>query len=490
MKLNSAVAAALLAGGAFATDKLTADKVEADIKTDKLQNVLWNFNKIARDNGGNRAFGLPGYNASLDFVLERVVTRFGKHFDTTVQPFTHLFARTFDISLTGPDGEDVRVITLQYNNPTPLPGGVTGELVAVPIDDVRGSGCFADQWEGIDPTGKIALIKRGTCPIADKLRFAKNLGAVGAVLINNVPGDSISSATLSAENYGLIAPVGVVTYEQGYEWHEAVTAGESLEVNLIVDAIAEDRESWNIISETKEGDPNSVIVLGAHLDGVQEGAGINDDGSGSAALLELAGSIKKYKGFKNKVRFAWWGAEESGLVGSRYYGAQLTEAEADAIKFYFNYDMIGSPNPTYAVYADTDAHKTGGKFLFDYLTEKGFPAEYGAFGTSSDYVAFLELGIPSSGIFTGAGAPQDPCYHTACDDLANINWDAITVNAKAAGRAMAELALSVEGIPPRETTSVNPKSKRGVARALTKWANIANVVEKSHSCSGDSKSTI
>lgn len=456
----------------------------------RLQNVLWNLNKIARDNGGNRAFGTPGYNASLDFVLERVVTRFGKYFDTTVQPFTHLFAATHSIKLTGPSGENVRVETLQYNNPTPLPGGVTGELIAVPIDDTRGSGCFADQWEGIDPTGKIVIVKRGACAIADKLRFAKNLGAVGAILINNVPGEAIGSATLSAENYGFIAPVGVVTYEKGYEWFNAVTAGQSLTVTLIVDAVAEDRQTWNIISETKEGDPNSVVVLGAHLDSVQAGAGINDDGSGSAALLELAGSIKKYKGFKNKIRLAWWGAEESGLVGSNYYGAQLTEAEADAIKFYFNYDMIGSPFPEYTVYADTDAHKTGGKFLFDYLTEKGYPATWGGFGTSSDYVAFLELGIPSSGLFTGAGAPTDPNYHTVKDDLDNINWDAITVNAKAAGRAVAELALSVEGIPPRTKTSVNPKSKRGVARELAKWAGVANIVEKQHSCGGGEKSTI
>lgn len=489
MKTSSLLSAGLLTAATLATDPLTADKVEADIKTDKLQNVLWNLNKIARDHDGNRAFGLPGYNASLDFVLERMQTRFGKHFDTYVQPFTHLFATTFDISLTGPDGEDVRVATLQYNNPTPEEG-VTGELVAVPIDDERGSGCFEDQWEGIDVEGKVALIKRGACAISDKLRFAKDLGAVGAVLIHNVPGDQITAATLSAENYGLIAPVGVVTQEQGLEWHEAVVAGESLEVTLVVDAIAEDRETWQIISETKEGDPNNVVMLGAHLDSVQEAPGVNDDGSGTAALLEIAGSVKKYKGFKNKIRFAWWGAEESGLVGSRYYVANLAEEEKDKIRFYFNYDMIGSPNPFYHVYSDDDADKTGGQILIDYISEKGFPAEYAPFGTSSDYVAFVEAGIPSSGIFTGAGAPQDECYHIYCDDIDNINWDAITVNAKAAGRAIAELALDVSEVPPRDKSSVNPSSKRGVARDLTRAAQVAKGLEKSHSCGGGKKTTI
>jgi hypothetical protein len=198
-----------------------------------------------------------------------------------VQPFTHIFASTRSIDLVGPEGEDVRVDTLQYNNPTTLPGGNTGVLVNVPIDDERGSGCYADQWEGIDVTGSIALIKRGTCAISDKLRLARNLGAVGAILIHNVPGDRITAATLSAENIGQIAPVGVVTYEQGMAWYERVEAGESLTVTLTVDAVAEERETWNIISETKEGDPNNVVMLGAHLDSVQQGPGINDDGSGS-----------------------------------------------------------------------------------------------------------------------------------------------------------------------------------------------------------------
>jgi aminopeptidase Y len=490
MKLNTVLFPGLLVSGTVATESLTADKLEADIHTDKLQNVLWNLNKIGRDNG-NRAFGFPGYNASLDFILERVQTRFGKHFDTTVQSFVSLFATTNAISLTGPEGEDVRVDTLQYNNPTPDPeAGVTGTLVALPIDDERGSACFEDQWEGVNVDGQVALIKRGICPIADKLRFAKDRGAVGAVLINNVPGDAITQATLSGENYGTLAPVGVVTYEQGSAWYARVVAGESLEVTLVVDAVAEDRESWNIISETKEGDPDSVIFLGAHLDSVQQGPGVNDDGSGSAALLEIAGAIKKYTGFQNKVRFAWWGAEESGLIGSLYYTSQLSEAEADKIKFYFNYDMIGSIQPFYGIYADTEAHEVGGQLLVDYLSEQGFPAEYIPFGTSSDYVGFLQLGIPSSGIFTGAGAPEDPCYHLRCDNLDNIAWDAITVNTKAAARAIAEFALDASGIPAREKTSLNPKSRRGAAQDLTRLAALKAGLEKTHSCSGDAKRTV
>lgn len=253
---------------------------------------------------------MPGYKASVDFIVERAKTRFGKHIDTYVQSFSNLFETTREISLTGPDGEDVYVITLSWNTATPLPGGSTAPLVTVPVDDQRGSGCFEDQWEGIDATGKIALVKRGTCNINEKVKLAKAHGAVAFILYNQVPGTPITGATLLEENIGKLVPVGVVTLEDGSAWAARLAAGEELIVTLLVDSVAEERETWNVIAETKEGDPNNVILLGAHLDSVQAGAGINDDGSGSAALLELMGSFKKYKGFKNKVRFAWWGAEE------------------------------------------------------------------------------------------------------------------------------------------------------------------------------------
>lgn len=119
---------------------------------------------------------------------------------------------------------------------------------------------------------------------------------------------------------------------------------------------------------------------------------------------------------------------------------------------------------------------------------------FSKFGSSSDYVAFLKLGIPSSGLFTGAGTPAenipDPCYHQACDTIENIHWDAITVNAKAAARAAAHFALSLDGVPPRQKTSVNPRSRKEVARAMKNWTATTRVAEKSHGCGGKDKLTI
>lgn len=103
-----------------------------------MERNLYNLNQIAKKNGGNRAFGQPGYKASGDYILERAVKRFSNHYDTTVQYFNHTYEETRDISVTGPDGEDVFVITLLYNTPTPLPAGVTAPLIDTPVNDATG----------------------------------------------------------------------------------------------------------------------------------------------------------------------------------------------------------------------------------------------------------------------------------------------------------------------------------------------------------------
>ncbi|KAI1203934.1 peptidase family M28 [Nemania serpens] len=456
--------AALFAGRAVAADALTPEALEAKILTDQLQRNLWNLDHLAGQNGGNRAFGTPGYEASRDYILERVQTRFSSQFDTTVQEFTHLYNEVREISVTGPDGESVPAVTLIYN-PGTDDGPVKASLVDTPVDDERGSGCFADQWEGIDATGKLALVKRGTCAIVDKLALAKAHGAVGVILYHNLPGTP-GSATLGAESYGQIPPVATISQSVGQAWKARLEAGEELVVELFIDAIFEDRKTWNIIAETKEGDPDNVIVLGAHLDSVQAGPGINDDGSGTSLLLEIATALRSYKGFTNKVRFAWWAAEESGLIGSLHYTSTLTADDADKIRFYFNFDMVASPSPDYQVYVgDNEGDDYGAEKLLQWLRADGKQARYVSFGDSSDYVGFLDLGIPSSGLFTGASAATDPCYHLACDTLENANLDALTANAKAAASTVAEFALSLDGIPRRgESCTLTPPTSKKAGR--------------------------
>jgi Zn-dependent M28 family amino/carboxypeptidase len=219
-------------------------------------------------------------------------------------------------------------------------------------------------------------------------------------------------------------------------------------------------------------------MAGAHLDSVQAGPGINDNGSGSAALLEVAENIAKLKP-QNTLRFAWWGAEEAGLIGSTQYVNGLSQAERDRIALYLNFDMVGSPNYVFMVY---DGDESGFpappgvpippgsvqiEDLFEsYYTLAGERYDDAQFSGRSDYQAFINNGIPSGGLFTGAevvktaeqaaiwggtaGQQFDPCYHLACDTFTNRSDKALDVNSDSIAFAVLTYAYSTEtvnGVP-------------------------------------------
>ena len=191
------------------------------------------------------------------------------------------------------------------------------------------------------------------------------------------------------------------TYDNGVAWSQ--TAGLQLSMN--VDVVREQTETYNLLAETRRGDPSNVVMVGAHLDSVFEGAGINDNGSGSAALLEMALLMSKARP-ENKVRFAWWGAEESGLVGSTYYVNQLPDEQKQRIKAYLNVDMIGSPNYANFIY-DGDGSDFGlqgppgsaaiERLLRTYFKLRNAPSEGTEIDFRSDYAQFFEDGMPSAG---------------------------------------------------------------------------------------------
>ncbi|MGW0735912.1 M28 family metallopeptidase [Streptomyces sp. NPDC002851] len=212
---------------------------------------------------------------------------------------------------------------------------------------------------------------------------------------------------------------------------------------------------YNLTAEWPGADPDQVLMAGAHLDGVRSGPGINDNGSGSAAVLEtaLAVSREQLKPAKT-LRFAWWGAEELGLVGSRHYVNELPGAERSKISGYLNFDMVGSPNAGYFVYDDDPAIE---KVFKDYFTGLNVPTEPDTEGDGrSDHASFQDVGIPVGGLFTGAGntksraqaekwggtagAPFDRCYHSSCDTTANIDDTALDRNSDAAAHAVWELS--------------------------------------------------
>jgi Zn-dependent M28 family amino/carboxypeptidase len=441
------------------------------LQASNVMKHLENLQDIATLNDGNRASGQSGYQASVDYVrttLERAGYR------VRVQAFPFLaFYPVGPGSLAAVTPQPVQYVweeDFTYADQTD-PGNVTAAVVpvdlALGLGNTSTSGCEPADFAGF-PAGAIALMQRGTCPFEDKAENAAAAGAVGAVIFNQ--GDTedrkgLMVATLG-ETYEGGIPVMFATYDNGVTWAQT----EGLQLSMNVDVIREESETYNVLAETRRGNPDNVVMVGAHLDSVFEGPGINDNGSGSAALLEMATLMSKAHPL-NKVRFAWWGAEESGLVGSTYYVTQLPEEEKQQIKAYLNVDMIGSPNYANFIY-DGDGSDFGlqgppgsaaiERLFRTYFQLRNAPSEGTEIDFRSDYAQFFDDGIAFGGLFTGAegiktveqsqlygGAanqPYDPCYHNECDDLGNISTEALELHGDALAFTTSWLSLSTKMI--------------------------------------------
>jgi Zn-dependent M28 family amino/carboxypeptidase len=289
----------------------------------------------------------------------------------------------------------------------------------------------------------------------------------GVVIYNNIPGTL--NGTLSS-TFTLDIGVTSVTLDVG----QVLAATSGLVMRLKTDTLRGLTTSYNVLGESTGGDPDIVVMAGAHLDSVNAGPGIQDNGSGSAAILETALQMAKVKP-RNKVRFAWWGAEESGLVGSTYYVNNLPQAEQDRVALYLNFDMIGSPNYVYFIYDGDDSDSDGvgagpgpigsaaiEQLFEDFYIQRGLPFKATDFSGRSDYGPFIAVGIPSGGLFTGAegiksvdeaamwggtaGTAYDPCYHLACDTFDNISLTALAVNSDAVAYSVLQYAMNVRSI--------------------------------------------
>jgi Zn-dependent M28 family amino/carboxypeptidase len=426
------------------------------------------FQEIA-DEYGDRAAGRPGFRESAEYV-EKQLRKAG--YRTHRQYFDFQYEETLAESLaeSSPNARDIEVHVMGYSPNTPA-GGVTGELVA----PATATGCTAAEWGGVDATGKIALVSRGTCPFSDKSIAAGAVGAEALIVYNNI--DGVLDGTLSAENDAHI-PSGGILKTDGTSLLEEMEAGP-VTINLELRVLKETRRTFNVITQTRGGDPDNVVMLGAHLDGVQDGPGINDNGTGSSALLEIAKKLKKFQShLDNTIRFAWWGAEESGLVGSTYYVNDLVAndpAGLDAIATYLNFDMIGSPNYIIGVYdADGSSEPPSApvppgsveteQVFRDYFDQIGQDVVDYAFTGRSDYQAFINNGVAAGGLSTGsnglkseyeqslfggtAGVSYDYNYHSPADDIDNVSLRALHIQADAIAHAVIFLGYSTASVEP------------------------------------------
>ncbi|PPK68973.1 M28 family metallopeptidase [Actinokineospora auranticolor] len=223
---------------------------------------------------------------------------------------------------------------------------------------------------------------------------------------------------------------------------------------------AQGATGYNLIADWPGGDANNILMAGGHLDSVNAGPGINDNGTGSAGLIEVALAVSRAQLKPTKhLRFGWWGAEELGLLGSNNYVSTLSAAEKSRIKGYLNFDMTGSPNPGYFVYSSS-GQPTGSttlqKTLEEYFTQINVPTETTVVGGRSDHAAFAKAGIPTGGLFSGAESTKtaaqarkwggqantafDACYHRSCDKTTNVNTTSLDRHTDAIAYAIWKLS--------------------------------------------------
>ena len=420
------------------------------------------FQRIADRNDDTRASGTEGYDDSLDYVEYRLrkagykVTRQEFDFFKFTDLGGSILQQTAPGSVTYVAGTDF--IATPHSEEGDVTAAVTPVDLALGAGNTSTSGCEAADFTGF-PAGNIALIQRGSCTFEQKGENAAAAGAVGILFFNQ--GDNPADPTrmgLPAVTLGNGYTGGIPALSTTYQLGADLSAVSGLRMRLFADVTRVPATTENLIAESRRGDPHNVIMAGAHLDSVAAGPGINDNGSGSSALIEVAEQMAKVK-VRNKLRFAWWGAEEDGLVGSTEYVNRLVAAGGTGladIEMYLNFDMIASPNYGLFIYdGDGDAFNLVGppgsddiEALFErYYAERDIPSEPTAFSGRSDYQAFILNGVPAGGLFTGAEVPKtpaqvdkwggtaniayDPCYHSACDTIDNLSHEAFAINADA-----------------------------------------------------------
>jgi Zn-dependent M28 family amino/carboxypeptidase len=455
-----------------------AAAMRARVSTDAMMTHLSKLQDIAAANHNTRAVGTPGYDASVDYVVGKLRD---KGFDVqTVQFDARVFHSDPGSVIIGDQAFGVRA--LDYSLATPVEG-VHGPLVAAPAGD--SPGCSASDYDNLPVSGAVVLVDRGTCPFSQKEDAAVQRGAVAMIVADNVVEERMGGTL--GENTDVKIPVVSVSKGDGAQLH-----GKSGLTTLKVNAETKTIHARNVIAQTKTGSTSNVVMAGAHLDSVPEGPGINDNGSGVAAVLETALQLGNSPEVRNAVRFGFWGAEELGLIGSRKYVESLDVNALRDIALYLNFDMLASPNVGYFVYDGDQSlppDKRGNpvvpegsagieRSLVAYLKSAGKTAQDTLFDGRSDYDGFTLAGIPSGGLFSGAEAKKseeqaklwggtadqafDPNYHNSTDTLDHIDRTALDINGGGVAYATALYAQDLSGrngVPIREDRTRNELAK-------------------------------
>ncbi|WP_454860415.1 M28 family metallopeptidase [Promicromonospora soli] len=468
-----------LAGPAQASGGTDTQELRDDVTVGAIRAHQAELQAIADANGGTRASGTPGYDASAAYVSDVLLDA---GYQVRLQPFEYeLFLVDSDPVLDPTDPDlppytvDEEFSVMEYSGAGDVTAPVTPvDLVLPPTAEPSStSGCEAADFSGF-PAGNVALIQRGTCTFREKADNAVTAGASAVIIFNEGQEGrtDVIFGTLSPPQLSI--PALDTSFAVGNELAGLAAAG-SLTVRVATDVHVEQRTTTNVIADSTSGRTDRTVVVGAHLDSVTEGPGINDNGSGTGAILETAVQMADLQP-RNAVRFTFWGAEESGLIGSQFYVDSLTARQLKNIALYLNFDMVGSPNFVRFVYdGDGSAFSIKGPTgsaqieatFTDYFASQGLASEPTAFDGRSDYDAFISAGIPAGGLFTGAegiktpsqaavyggtaGVAYDPCYHQACDDFDNVSLTGLDQMSDAIAHATLSYAMTTSAVTGTRT---------------------------------------
>jgi Zn-dependent M28 family amino/carboxypeptidase len=436
--------------------------VAGKVTADGMYTHLRKLQEIADANRGSRSEGTPGYDASVDYVVQVLKD---KGFDVQTPEFERLDRTEGGNPTLTVAGRGYHVDQASLLVTTP-PGG----LNAITLRPQKAPGCTAADYGTVSVRGAIAVVDDTGCSVGDKQSAAVAKGAVG-VLVVSAPGTGGSPAGLFTPGYyqRLTVPVGVI--DNGAD---AALRRTNAPVRLVLDSKPVMVKSRNVVAQTKTGDTKSVVLAGAHLDSSARSPGINDNGSGVAALLEAASTLGSQPRITNAVRFAFWGSEAEGPTK---YVRGLARDGLDDIAMYISVEMLGSPNAGYFTYDGDQSGQpnpdvpsqsvpvgSGGveRTLAGYLNLAGVRPADMPLSRTTDYGPFLAAGIPVGGLTAGssqrktevqarlwggrAGVAFDPNYHTGRDNVDNIDRQALSVMGKAAAFAVVTYAQSVDGV--------------------------------------------
>lgn len=487
--LGAAVALAItVAAPASALDPVDTSALEKKVGADTLAAHLAGLQAIANKSDGNRASGTIGFTRSVDYVFRKLKLA---GYSPKIQRFTAFIFEEYTVpSLfrTSPDRKRFTFIDDYYTMEFSGSGDVKGRLVLAggilippgPDPSSSSSGCTAEDFPA-STAGAIVLIQRGTCDFGVKAMNAEAAGAIGAIIFNEGQEGrtDLLVGTLGAE-VGI--PVTGTTFAVGEELYNNAQAGP-VRMRMIVDGDTYSVDSANVLADLPGTRDDRVVVVGAHLDSVDEGPGINDNGTGTATNLTIAEGMKA-AGItpRNTVRFAFWGAEEQGLYGSQHYVDSASLPTLSRIMLNLNFDMLGSPNYIRMVYDGSgDVGPIGPpgseiieQVFVDYYASRGLATKPTAFDGRSDYFGFINIGIPAGGLFSGAeeiktpeeaeiyggeaGVAYDECYHAACDTVENVNPTGLEELAKGAAHSVLTFAMTTQDIREGAKQSASAKA--------------------------------